>query len=251
MAKKKKKLEEGNWLDTYADTVTLLLTFFVLLYSMSSVDAEKLKQVSEALNTVMTGKTADSIMQYDTYDGSVPLIGKESKTEGQLEADMEGESHFTRTYEDLQEFIDKNNLSELVSIQEDARGVVIQLKDSILFEKAKADIKPEAIVVLDSISTLIAAMPNQIIVEGHTDNDPISTYEYQSNWELSAARASRVLRYFVEEKGQLPSRFSVSSYGDTKPNFANTTEESKAQNRRVNILVVSEENGGEVKGNGE
>lgn len=236
MAKRERKeLEVPDWLGTYADTVTLLLTFFVLLYSLSSVDAEKLKSVSQALNTVMTGKAADSILEYDAYEGSVPLVGGESDEEAVV--DSEGKNT-EKDYDKLQKYIDTNDLGDEMSITKNDRGILIQLKDSILFEKGSADIKVDAQKVLDSINNIISTMPNQVIVEGHTDNDPISTFEYQSNWELSSVRASRVVRYFVEVKGQSPSRFSSTGYGDTRPIYPNVTEENKTKNRRVNILIA-------------
>lgn len=237
MAKKERRqVDVPDWLGTYSDTVTLLLTFFVLLYSLSSVDAEKLKSVSEALNTIMTGKSADSILEYDAYQGKVPLVGGESD-ENAIE-DAEGKK--VKDYESLQKYIDQNNLNDVVSVTKNDRGVMIQLKDSILFEKGSADIKLQAQKVLDTINNIISTMPNPVIVEGHTDNDPISTFEYQSNWELSSARASRVVRYFVEVKKQDATRFSASGYGDTRPICPNISEENKTKNRRVNILIAGE-----------
>lgn len=236
MAKERREIDVPDWLGTYSDTVTLLLTFFVLLYSLSSVDSEKLKAVSQALNTVMTGQAADSMLEFDKYKGKVPLIGGES--EDVAVEDSEGKG--VKTYEDLQQYINANNLSDQVSITQNERGVMIQLKDTVLFEKGSADIKLDAQNVLDTINNIISTMPNSIIVEGHTDNDPISTFEFQSNWELSSARASRVVRYFVEIKGQSPTRFSASAYGDTRPICPNVSEENKTKNRRVNILIVGD-----------
>ena len=236
MAKERREIEVPDWLGTYSDTVTLLLTFFVLLYSLSSVDSEKSKAVSQALNTVMTGQAADSMLEFDKYKGKVPLVGGES--EDVAVEDSEGKG--VKTYEDLQQYINANNLSDQVSITQNERGVMIQLKDTVLFEKGSADIKLDAQNVLDTINNIISTMPNSIIVEGHTDNDPISTFEFQSNWELSSARASRVVRYFIEIKGQDPSRFSAAAYGDTRPIYPNVSEENKTKNRRVNILIAGD-----------
>ena len=238
MARKKKPANDGpsaSWLDTYADTVTLLMTFFVLLYSMSTVDAEKLKQISNAFNVVMSGKSADSILQYDLYNGKVPLVGGESSYEDMSE--VSGSK--SQTYEDIKEFVQKNDLNSTVTITEDERGVILQLKDSILFETGKADLKPQSVEILDKINVLISTLPNSIIIEGHTDNIPIKTYQFESNWELSTMRATKVLRYFTEGKGQNPARFGATGYGETKPLVQNTSDENRAQNRRVNILIVA------------
>lgn len=93
--------------------------------------------------------------------------------------------------------------------------------------------------ILDKINVLISTLPNSIIIEGHTDNVPIKTYQFDSNWELSSMRATRVLRYFTESKGQNSARFSATGYGETKPLVPNTSSENKSQNRRVNILIVA------------
>lgn len=236
MARKKKKadLPSSSWLDTYADTITLLLTFFVLLYSMSTVDAAKFKEVASALNEIMTGYSADTILEFDVYEGEVPIIGGENDKEA-----IDPENPNDSTYEDVKEFVESNELSSVVTIISDARGVIIQIKDSILFETGEAELKKESMEVLDKINALIATLPNNIIIEGHTDNDPINTHQFPSNWELSGARAARVLRYFVEEKSQIGTRFTFQGLGETMPIAANDTDENKAKNRRVNILIVA------------
>lgn len=237
MARKKKKAElaTSSWLDTYADTITLIMTFFVLMYSMSTIDQAKLQQISSALNQILTGNSGESMLQYNIYDGEVPLVGGETK----VEITPEEISPEQATYNEIKSFVDKNSLNDVVSIVFDERGVILQLKDSILFEKGKADLKDESLAILDKINTLIAELPNTIIIEGHTDNIPINTLEFPSNWELSGDRASRVLRYFTEVKGQNPSRFTYQGCGETKPLVENNSEENKAINRRVNILIVA------------
>lgn len=239
MARKKKSKSKGlsgeEWLGTYADTITLLMTFFVLLYSMSSVDAQKLQALSNAFNEIMTGSSADSILEYNLYDGDIPLVGGETPYEGEA----------MDSYEEISQFVQENDLSSTVEITEDERGVILQLRDSILFEPGKANLIPESISVLDKISLLISSLPNPIIIEGHTDNVPHNSAMYGSNWELSAARAVTVLRYFVDGKSQNPTRFSSAGYGEYKPLVANTSVENKAKNRRVNILIVTSNEEGE------
>lgn len=245
MARKKNKkgLPTSNWMDTYADCITLLMTFFVLLYSMSSVDAAKLQSLSEALTTMLTGQKADSMVQYDLYQGKVPLVGGEGqvdiKIENDGEEDKDGQMSEESTKDEVEEFVKKNELESIVSIISDERGIIIQLKDSILFETGQAELKESSKSVLNKINVLISTLPNNIIVEGHTDNVPINTYQFPSNYELSGARAARVLRYFVEERGQDSSRFLFQGLGETSPIVANDSDEHRAQNRRVNILIVA------------
>lgn len=234
--KKKEKPQEAtaSWLDTYADTITLLMTFFVLLYSMSSVDNQKVKQISQAFNEIMTGSAADSMLQYNLFDGEVPIIGGETKVDSDVKSSIARD-----TYEEIKDFVEENDLSSAVTITEDERGVALQINDSILFETGKADLKINSLSVLDKIGDLMFTMPNSIIVEGHTDNVPIKTVEFPSNWYLSSDRANSVVSYFIDIKKQNANRFSSIGYGETKPLVQNTSDANRAQNRRVNILIVA------------
>ena len=240
MARKKK--EEGGgptgseWLGTYSDMVTLLMTLFVLLYSMSSVDEAKVQAISQAFSA-LTGKAADSILQYDMYQGTQPVVGGESKVDETIE-----ESEFSENktmYESVKEFIQQNNLESTVDIAENEKGIVLQLKDNILFESGQADLKSGSDEILDKINTLISTMPNSVVIEGHTDNVPIRNEKFKDNWDLSSMRATNVLRYFTEIKHQDPTKFRASGYGEYKPKVDNSTDENRAQNRRVNILIES------------
>lgn len=239
MAKKKKQLDEptGNeWMGTYSDMVTLLMTLFVLLYSMSSVDTAKVQAISNAFS-VLSGKAADSILEYDKYEGTEPIIGGESKVENTIE---ESENIENRTmYESVKEFVQENRLDSTIEIAQNEKGVVLQLKDSILFQSGQAELKTESSEILDKINTLISIMPNSVIIEGHTDNIPISNSKFKDNWDLSSIRATNVLRYFTEIKQQDPTKFRAAGYGEYKPKVENNSDENRAQNRRVNIIIES------------
>lgn len=237
--RKKKNQSEGlrgdEWMATFSDTVTLLLTFFILLYSFSSVDAQKFKQIASAFQSVLSGQGSNQMFDMDLKEGSAPVTGETPKPEpanGNDAGDI---------YSKVKEFIEKNNLQASVEIKEDSRGVIIQLRDNILFESGKADIKDDSKPILEKINSLIAAFPNNIIVEGHTDNVPINNERYATNWELSTARATAVLRYFVETKGQAPTKFTAAGYGEYKPVAPNDSDANKSMNRRVNILIVANE----------
>jgi chemotaxis protein MotB len=241
---RRKKVEEddgltGNeWLATFSDTMTLLLTFFILLYSFSTVDASKFKQIAAALQSVLTGKSGDSIIDYNMNYGDVPLEGENSdKSDVPIDKGKEPDT----MYEKVKEFVEKNKLDAVVSIKADSRGVIIELRDSVLFDSGSASIKEESKPILEKISGLIATFTNEINVEGHTDNRPIKNYKFESNWELSTARAGCVLRYFVDAKGVNPSRFKASGYGEFRPLVPNDSDEHRALNRRVSILIVANE----------
>ncbi|ASW43090.1 OmpA/MotB family protein [Clostridium isatidis] len=238
MAREKKKSEglSGNeWMSTYSDTVTLLMTFFVLLFVITSQNNESAsKVVLEALNG-----GGSSILQFDLYDGEVPLIGGES--------DIEGEGVLTKkeqTYKEAKDFLSNNQeLKDIVTIEDNERGVLVQLKDNILFESASSQLREDSKMILNKVSDLLSNLDNDILVEGHTDNIPINTYDFPSNWELSADRAVNVVRYFVEARGLDPTRFSASGYGEYHPVAPNDTYENMAKNRRVNILIITSQEG--------
>ncbi|MFT5871352.1 MAG: chemotaxis protein MotB [Clostridium sp.] len=236
MSRKKSGNEEMRtdaWIATFSDIMTLLLTFFVLLYSFSTVDAAKFEQIASSLQSVLTGETGKTVLDFNIKNGEVPLVGEPVPTTIPSK-DMED------VYEKVQSFIKKKNLEATVDIKSDSRGVIIQLKANILFQSGKAEIIDKSKPVLDTINALIATLPNNIVIEGHTDNMPISNYEYKNNWQLSSARALNVLEYFVNIKGQTsPKRFTSVACGEYQPIIPNTNEANRALNRRVNILIVA------------
>jgi chemotaxis protein MotB len=231
------QLRGDEWIATYSDTITLILTFFILLYSFSTIDAVKLRQISSALQSVLTGNPNTSIMDFDMKYGEVPVVGDITDIESIIDIGKDT----TNMYQKIMEFIDENNLHSSVEIKEDSRGVIIELSDNILFQSARADLKPESKEILAKISDLIMTFDNTIIVEGHTDNIPMRSPMFDSNWELSAARAVSVLRYLVEVKGNDPKRFTAQGYGEYHPIVPNDSVQNRSLNRRVNILIVASE----------
>ncbi|MGL5354506.1 MAG: OmpA/MotB family protein [Clostridium sp.] len=240
MARKKKgnsdEIRGDEWLATYSDTITLLLTFFILLYAMASVDQQKMDNLSQAFKTVMGGESGDTLMEYDLFKGEVPLIGGEADIENFTD---EAATEQEQMYNHVKQFVEENDLGNVVDIINSERGTVIQLRDNILFETASSTLRAESKDVLGKINSLIASLPNHILVEGHTDNRNINTAEFPSNWELSADRAVNVVRYFIESMGQNPARFSAAGYGEFKPVAENDSATNMAKNRRVNILIMT------------
>lgn len=222
--KKGDDVETGSWMDTYADTITLLLTFFILLYSISAVDSQKLSNLSEALKDSLKGST--SIEKLESLENLKVDVNKEKES----------------TKEDLVKKVNKavqdNNLQDVVKVREEDRGIVLQLDENILYDSGKADLKESSKNALDTITKIVNDMNNDVLVEGHTDNMPIHNAKYASNWELSTDRAVSVVRYFVENKDIPPTRFAVKGYAEYKPLVANDTPENRSENRRVDILIV-------------
>lgn len=231
MPRRKKKGDDVNtngWMDTYADTITLLLTFFILLYSISAVDSEKLKQLNQALQSSLKGNTEVSEVK-DIKDLEVKT--KDPKS---------GNTEYEDLAKKLNSTIEKNGLTEVIKLRKEDRGIVLQLDETILFEPGKADLKENNKEVLETITTIINEHDNDVLIEGHTDNVPMNNKEFASNWELSAARALSAVTYFVHDKQIDPMRFSVKGYGEYKPLVPNDTPENRAINRRIDILMVEQ-----------
>ncbi|KEH93466.1 flagellar motor protein MotB [Clostridium botulinum] len=234
--RKKIQQSEGGgeeWLQTYADTITLLLTFFVLLYASSNLDVVKFKQMSSSFQNVFSGNNSNSILDFNA-SGEAPIVGPPEEMGSKVANDNED------MYSKVKDFTSKNNLDSTVQVKKDARGIILELKENILFDSGQADLKLSSKEILDKISALIESVPNGIIIEGHTDNVPIHNSKYDSNWELSTQRAVNVLKYFVVIKGEKPEKFQAAGYGEYHPIAKNDNYVDRAKNRRVNILIVGE-----------
>ena len=210
------KPKEAVWLTTFGDSITLLLTFFVLLFASTSLNKAKVEQIMGAL------KGSLGVMQ-STKESIISPHPSEKKIE-QIAKEITGSA----LSQGLGEDIKVNILPE---------GLKINLKSPVLFDLGKADLRKEALPLLDKIASILKKTPNDIYIEGHTDNLPIHTEKYPSNWELSAARAVSVGKYFIK-KGISPSRIGVEGYADSRPLFPNDTKKHRALNRRVEILIL-------------
>lgn len=242
--RKKMKADNGThneWLATYSDVVTLLLTFFILLYSFSLVDVQKFKSVSNALQSVLTGSGGTKILDYKTNNGNVPIEQNETKNSDDQEVldkikaqDIENKALYIKLVNDIK----AEGLEAKVKVIDESKGVALEFSDNVLFDSGKAQIKSDSFIILDKISNIIKNITNEIVVEGHTDNVPVKNTEFKSNWELSCFRAVNVLKYFIEEKKINPARLSAVGYGEYKPIVKNDSNENRAKNRRVNIVVL-------------
>lgn len=208
-----------RWLLTYADMITLLVALFIMLYSMSAVNQEKFGALAQSMRR--------EFQALPEHNGG-KIIGT-----GQVVDPLEQQAL------QLQRFLQETGLQTQVRVRHEERGLVISLlSDGTLFDLGSADLKPSARQVLDRVAQVLRAVPNPVLIEGHTDNLPIRTAQYPSNWELSAARAARVLRYLVQ-KGGIPSqRLIAVGYADTRPLVPNNSPSNRAQNRRVDIAIL-------------
>lgn len=238
MAKKHKPEEHENherWLVSYADFITLLFAFFVVMYSVSSVNEGKMRiaaqSLIEALNPLV--QLSASKIHIQRNDLSGPTSSRDITLDMQV----------TRKLYDTVKAIDsigKTGRAPKMVVTQDERGIILSIADSLAFAPGKADLLPEAHEPLLKVAAVLKELSQQIRVEGHTDNVPIHTAQFPSNWELSGMRALNIVR-FLGEGGHLPpERLSAGGYGEFHPVASNETVEGRAKNRRVEIIVVKE-----------
>ncbi|WP_312651460.1 flagellar motor protein MotB [Proteiniclasticum sp.] len=228
------------WMATFADMMTLLLTFFILLYSMSSVDAVKFKNISESLQAVLSGSASSSIIEGSGPDAQIPVDTPQDEDEEEAEDPKINEST-VKMYEQVKEYVDKEGLEADVTVNLNRNGVFVNIKEVILFEPGEADLKEGGKDVLSNLEGLFLQFENEIVVEGHTDNIPQRSSVYPTNWELSSGRATAVVRYLSETKSVPGKRLSAVGYGEHRPIADNSTAGNRALNRRVNLLIIMEE----------
>jgi chemotaxis protein MotB len=218
------------WMVTFSDMVTLLLVFFVLLYSLSILDQEKFRQFMASFHGIGILERSDQPLEKDKdFDYPVSDNGPNYWEER--------ERTIQEIFDTVQSYIMVNGLDIDIEIRMSDRGVVLEIKDEILFESGKAQLKPEAVQVLSKLSGLLNQLPYTISVEGHTDNRPINTSQFPSNWELSTGRAVSVVRFLAERQGVDPQKFLAVGYGEYHPRAPNDTPENMAKNRRVLIVI--------------
>ena len=232
------------WMLTYGDMVTQLLAFFVLLFTFSSVDVQRFQEVMSAIQHSFMGRsgilmgTVEPVPAEGQHLDVAQVLEQLSEQMDEREAAVLGMLHdLEETYEKVKAFLQSAGLEDDIQLRLEERGIILELPERILFDSGQAVIKQEFLPTLDILVGLLVELPNQIIVEGHTDNVPIKTYLYQSNWELSVARSVSVARYLVEERGINPRRMVATGYGEHHPIDTNETAEGRANNRRVTLVI--------------
>lgn len=224
---------DESWLIPYADLLTLLLALFIVLYAASTVDNEKYQAIMESFQSELTGTKIES--EKAGLSPTLPSIQPEVGLKEEVIDTNEEELNVLR--QQLESYINDNSLQDMVSLEETEKGIEVSLKDVILFDSGRADLKERSYQTLDGLVGLINTVPNQISIEGHTDNVPAHNTIYTSNWELSAARAASVLHYF-ESQQIAANRMQFSGYGEYQPLYPNDSDENRQSNRRVTIVIL-------------
>ncbi len=229
---KKQEAEKENgerWLVTYSDLITLLLIFFIVLYSMSQINAQKFVEFSQSM-AIVFGQTGRS----GVLDGGRSVIPSDQATYKQRHNMM-------NTREQIRRMIAQMGLEGKITVREEQRGLVISVKDTVFFYAGSADLGQRAREIISKVGSLLADLPNSIRIEGHTDNIPIHTAKFYSNWELSTARATNVLHYMIQSASISPDRLSAAGYGEFKPVTSNESDNGRAANRRVDIVLLGDD----------
>lgn len=227
MKKQKEEVEAPSapfWMVTYSDMVTLLLVFFILILSYSTIELEKFKGAMSSMKGAL---------------GVMPEMESSSKKEKMniQERLTTKEMTLKQKINRLEEIIEENQLTESIEIELTASGVHIRLGDNVLFDLGKAEIRPSAYPVLSGIAETVRGDFREIYVEGHTDNIPIHTPRFPSNWELSSARALSVVRYLHDREGIPAGHLAAVGHGEHRPLVPNDSPINRARNRRVEIFI--------------
>ncbi|MCX5910317.1 MAG: OmpA family protein [Deltaproteobacteria bacterium] len=259
MARKRKKHEEEHenlerWLVSYADFITLLFAFFVIMYAISRVDEQKMGSAVESLQRALGSLIPVQVSQREsgaftnrTVSFNPTIIGN---VEGQIKT-SEVES-FQKLSEEIQREVEKltggvgksNPPSDSqIKYLIDKRGLVIRVPEAFFFKSGEASIRQEFTPILNALGKSLEKIPNHIRIEGHTDSIPINNYQFPSNWELSTTRATSIVRYFLANHSIPPGKISATGYGEFRPIAPNKTPEGRMQNRRVDVVVLSTKEG--------
>jgi chemotaxis protein MotB len=233
--------EEGApaWLATMGDLMSLLLVFFVLMLSFANMDRqlflEAIGSVQEALGVVQEGRgqfemRSTSLIEW-SESRSKPFADLVEMNQVQPSPTMD-----QQIMQQVQQTIAENNLSRIVEAESSERGVIVRVKGGALFKEGSDKLSPSAFVFLDEIIRITEEFPYELSIEGHTDDEPIQTTRFPTNWHLAASRSIAVLQYMIEAGDIEPARIAASGYGSTRPLVPNDGPESRAMNRRVEFV---------------
>jgi chemotaxis protein MotB len=231
--KRRRLVEPANherWLISYADFVTLLFAFFVTMYAISRVDAQKLSAMVESMQVAFTPGAASAAKVIAVLPGTA-AAGKP--------AVMSGNLGLKELRARLAAQLAAQGVQDWVDLDIDERGLVVSIRDVGAFSVGSADLSIDARALLRNIGTVLAGLDNQIRIEGHTDDVPIHTSRFGSNWQLSTNRATTVIAFLLENTKLQPWRVSAAGYAEYRPRVPNTSEAGRLLNRRVDLVVLN------------
>lgn len=245
---RKSHVSHERWLVSYADFITLLFAFFVVLYAFAQQGKQQQAQVSISIDSAFralglfpnAGRTpAGAADSSSTDKPAIPMnivMGEDVLAPAQVKEDLD---HVRR---DLEQTLSNQVATHSVSMRMGRDGLIISLREAGFFDSGSATPKPESLPTLRQIAEKLGQTPYDLRIEGHTDNVPIHTAEFDSNWELSSARATRIARIFIDLKTIPPDRISAAGYAEFHPVASNDTPEGRSENRRVDLVVLPRTN---------
>lgn len=234
---KRQKATDESWLIPYADILTLLLALFVVLFAMSSVDAEKFEELSRSLSSAFSGGTG--VMEYPNPNQAI-VNDLASKDKEELSNNSLMEFEELRALQAaIESYTEKENLHNRLTTNLSGEGLKITILDDALFDSGSADVKESARNMGREIANfLVSDPPRNVEISGHTDNRPIHNAQFQSNWHLSVMRAVNFMQVLLENDELDPSFLSAKGYGEFQPIETNETRDGRAKNRRVEVLIL-------------
>ena len=244
------------WVIPYADMLTLLMAMFLVLWATGRVDEQKFAAVANALASELGEELpfpgGKGVLENGAVSDGTPIdfgldVARAIKAEQALvsleeqqEAVTSEKQTFQSIAENLESELKQAGIGDNVSFRQEKRGLVVTIiTDQVLFLSGDANLETGGTMILDEVVDALKKIDNQILIEGHTDSRPISNGRFPSNWELSTTRATKVLRYFVDNKGFPSNRIAASGYGETRPVADNNTASGQSKNRRVELVVLS------------
>lgn len=256
--RKRKKHEEHvdeSWLLPYADLLTLLLALFIVLFASSSIDAQKFNKISDTFsnivhggeglldsNTSMTpGSESDSaiIDQNNEKEKKEETAAEEKEKDNEADLEAAEQEELKKIQEKIETYIKDKDLSDKFSTDLTDEGLLLTINDNVLFNSGSSEVSVKDEEIAKEISDLLVMdPPREVIISGHTDNVPISTSSYNSNWELSVMRSVNFMKLVLENDKLDPRWFSAKGYGEYKPIASNDTPEGREKNRRVEVLIL-------------
>lgn len=257
---KQKKDNSDRWLLTYSDLITLLMALFVLMYAMSNVDQSKYEEMAQAFNKTMGSGSdifsgSDSVLPKGGSDALIDSGASGSQSSGskvtpvptQAPKMLTSKEDMNNLEKGINKVLNNMKMSNAANTSVADRGLTITLANDAFFESGKADITGNMKKGLGEIANLLAKVKNPILIEGHTDNVPISSdNKYTTNWQLSSVRAANVADYLNKVEHISGSRLMAVGYGEYQPVATNTTDEGRKKNRRVEITILYNDDTGMI-----
>lgn len=231
--RRRKKLKKSHnnserWLLTYSDLITLLMVFFVIMYSMSNIDKQKYQQIAQSLQETLGTVNTNDKNNNESNGNNI----------SNSQSNVETEQDLTNLKGKVDEYIKENDLGNNIVVKNYEKGLVISFKDDILFDSGEAILKYDYIENIKKVGDLLKTVDYYVRVEGYTDNVKMDNNKFKSNWELSSARANEVLHFLVDNGYVSNEKICSIGYGEYRPMASNDTEEGRKKNRRVDILLI-------------